>query len=112
MKSLSFLIKNAGVTKNDINKIGKKLIPEIKHMNFATHLGYLDERASINLPSDKNIIKNVLYLVRRVKPVDNVFVIGMGGSVLGTKAVYEAIKGKFDNKLISRVYFRTKHIFF
>ncbi len=70
-------------------------------MNKAVNLQYEDDRASINLPDDKQALKKVKTLIdekKKLKP-RYLVVIGIGGSNLGTMAVQEAVLGKLYNQL-------------
>ncbi len=85
------------VSKEEIEKLGSKLLPEIEQMNKATKLWYDDERSSINLIHDKSIIKDVKALAKQFKNISMIIVVGIGGSNLGTIAVAEAVYGKMHN---------------
>ena len=63
--------------------------------------GYDSEYASLNLADDKNLHKIVSALVEKKKLLKPkvLVVIGIGGSNLGTQAVFQAIKGMFNNDL-------------
>jgi len=67
----------------------------------ATSKGYDDDRASINLPDDKDMRSKVKQVIRdksQLEP-EYLIVVGIGGSNLGTVAVQEAVLGKFYNQL-------------
>ena len=70
-------------------------------MLSAASKGYDDDRASINLPYDKDMLSKVRQAVEdksQLNP-EYLIVIGIGGSNLGTMAVQEAVLGKFYNQL-------------
>jgi glucose-6-phosphate isomerase len=60
--------------------------------------GYEFDEGSVNLTSDSNLLKEVQILVKKKKTsgLKYVVVVGIGGSNLGTMAVYDALKGKLD----------------
>lgn len=59
---------------------------------------YSAPEASLNLPSDEDMLSQVMELSNRVRTPDlrYIFVIGIGGSNLGTKAIYDALHGGRD----------------
>ena len=67
--------------------------------------GYDSEYASSNLADDKNLHKIVSALVEKKKLLKPkvLVVIGIGGSNLGTQAVFQAIKGMFNNDLYNKL---------
>ncbi len=64
----------------------------------AHHNDYADDEGSINLPADAGLREHVLQCADALATPDlkYIFVIGIGGSNLGTKAVYDALGGSFD----------------
>jgi len=74
---------------------------EIGNMMSATSKGYDDDRASINLPDDKDMLSKVKQVMKDKSQLNPEYlvVIGIGGSNLGTVAVQEAVLGKFHNLL-------------
>lgn len=67
----------------------KKLLRKIK---------YEDLESSICLPFDKKSVRQVGSVIKKksVKSLKYVVVIGIGGSNLGSKAIYDSIRGSFD----------------
>ncbi len=61
--------------------------------------GYSEPESSINLPFDDSIEMSASTVVaqKRQNGLKYVVVVGIGGSNLGTKAVYDALYGHFDN---------------
>jgi glucose-6-phosphate isomerase len=59
---------------------------------------YVTDEASLNLPFDDVMIESVINLAEeKVSPeLQYVFVVGIGGSNLGTKAIYDALYGYRD----------------
>jgi glucose-6-phosphate isomerase len=73
---------------------GLLLAPYIELLKEVTEMGqYITPESSINLPSDARIVHEVEAMVaKKVTPqLRYIFVIGIGGSNLGTKAIYEAL---------------------
>lgn len=91
---------NSLITKDDIAENANILSSYIEHLNVVAKANnYNADEASINLPFDEELIKNVQELAKK-KSSSNlkyIFVIGIGGSNLGTKAIYDAFYGYYDN---------------
>ncbi|RME55209.1 hypothetical protein D6777_01280 [Candidatus Woesearchaeota archaeon] len=99
MKDINLNYKNSMVNKDEMYKTLRLLEGEIVRMNEAKKINYLDDRASINLPTDAQLrktVKNVVHEKLKLKP-NNLVVVGIGGSNLGTMAVQEALLGKNYN---------------
>ena len=106
MKQVAFNFEDSRVTKAQEEKLEKKLSGEIKALKQALKKGYEDDRASINLCDDLGIIKKSQVVVNKVRSATTIVVIGIGGSNLGTMAIYETLKGKYYNELEKKkVYF-------
>lgn len=75
------------------------LLPEIERIHHAQSSAYKNVYASVCLPSDSQILKQVQTLVaeKTKSALPMVIVIGIGGSSLGTKAVHEALHGIYYN---------------
>jgi len=96
MENLKLFYEDALIPKNRILKTAEKLRTEIEEMRNAISRGYDDDRASINLPDDDEMLSTVKKVIEEklsLKP-EYLVVIGIGGSNLGTIAVQEAILGK------------------
>lgn len=77
----------------------KLLLPYIEHCKQVVETtDYNSAEASLCLPSDEKIIASVQVMVQMKKTsnLKYVIVIGIGGSNLGTKAVYDALYGDVD----------------
>ena len=101
MNPIFFSYNNSLIPSEELAHTAEKLLEEIKRMNNAVALQYDDDRASINLPDDKQALKKIKMLVeqkKKLKP-SYLIVVGIGGSNLGTMAVQEAILGKLYNQL-------------
>lgn len=96
---MKFIHTNASVDKNAFNKLSKVLKPYISHVQDVINKNnYDDAESSINLPSDAQILKDVIAMRnKKVTSKLKYFIdIGIGGSNLGTKAVYDAFFGFYD----------------
>jgi glucose-6-phosphate isomerase len=85
------------LTDHDLQMYEHKLKEELGRMQYAAGGLYEDDRASINLPLDKEHIKRATELAKKYKDASLVVVVGIGGSNLGTIAVQEAVLGKLHN---------------
>jgi glucose-6-phosphate isomerase len=85
------------ISDHELSLYEHKLQAEIKAMQEASKEFYEDDRASINLPVDKEDLRMAKTMAARFRSVSLVVVIGIGGSNLGTVAVQEAILGKLHN---------------
>jgi glucose-6-phosphate isomerase len=97
MKGITFENKNSLVRTSDFERTKKKLaleITKIKESISKKEKGY----DAINLPRSREVL-SVLKLAKEKQQLDisAVIVVGIGGSNLGTMAVYEALQGKFTN---------------
>lgn len=89
----------AQVKENEIIGEGKRIAEYVKHLNtVANRNNYQDPESSINLPFDENILNEVLNLKKQLvsNKLKYILNIGIGGSNLGTKAIYDAIYGYTD----------------
>jgi glucose-6-phosphate isomerase len=86
-------------SKEEIEKTKKNLKLYLNHLNKVVQDGgYEEPEASLNLSSDIDLLKTVENLVqkKRTENLKYIFVVGIGGSNLGTKAVYEVIFGNLS----------------
>lgn len=82
-----------------IEEKGKELIEYLTHLKtVAGKKNFEDPESSINLPFDPKTLEAVKALVKKTagEKLKYIFDIGIGGSNLGTKAVYDAKFGYFD----------------
>ncbi|MBN1274596.1 MAG: hypothetical protein JXB26_20230 [Candidatus Aminicenantes bacterium] len=88
------------VQNKEFEAAGKRLKEEISAMRGVLQSGYSDDRCSINLPADHDLLQMVLGLSQEKKGMDPeaIVVAGIGGSSLGTLAVLEAVRGKLHNR--------------
>jgi len=101
MERLKLFYEDALIPKDQILKTAEELKPEIENVKKALSRGYEDDRASVNLPDDEEMLSNVKSMIEEklsLKP-EYLIVVGIGGSNLGTLAVQEAVLGKLYNLL-------------
>jgi len=101
MDKLELSYEDALIPKDQILETAEKLRPEIRNMRNAISRGYDDDRASINLPDDDEMLSTVKSVIEEKLTLEPEYliVIGIGGSNLGTIAIQEAILGKLYNLL-------------
>ncbi|MCX6715025.1 MAG: hypothetical protein NTX72_04375 [Candidatus Uhrbacteria bacterium] len=88
--------KNSGISANQQKPFVKQLEPYRKHLADIHKNGGFDQlESSINLPFSKHI-DQILAKAKgyQTKTLNTVVVIGIGGSNLGTQAIYEALPKK------------------
>lgn len=97
---MTFTYKDTVLLKNsELEQEGKRLVPYIKHIQSVIQKGgYEEPEASLNLPSDSASSSAFKTLAQQVasKQLRMIFIIGIGGSNLGTKALYDALAGHFS----------------
>ncbi len=84
---------------SEITEHGKALLPYLQTLNGIVEKGGYDApECSINLVSDKEHAQKTEALAEKLSSehLEIVFVVGIGGSNLGTMAIYEALYGKSD----------------
>jgi len=94
-----FTFDNARIDNDDIEGAESKLAPYIQKLrNVSVDKTYSSSESSLYLPFDENHVKDVLALRKKLvtKSLKYVIVVGIGGSNLGTKAVYDALRGYAD----------------
>jgi len=97
---------HAQVNVSKKNKYVLKILREITALKKAISLKYTSPYASINLCDDTKMLTSVSKLAKKYSDVAVVVVVGIGGSNLGTLAVYEALCGKLYNETRNKkVYF-------
>lgn len=93
MEAIKFQFEDSLISTQEIEQVGKDLISEISRIEKAQPEGYETVYASIHAPFDEQTIALVQSLVREkqaLKPTLLVL-IGIGGSNLGTLAIYQAL---------------------
>lgn len=97
MKPISFFFKETTrIDERDINKNIESLSDYVDYLKkVSQEKGYGVSESSINIPFDKELQENIIVKARDLtdENLKFVLVIGTGGSNLGTRAIYEAIRG-------------------
>jgi glucose-6-phosphate isomerase len=101
MKSLLFNYKHtARVTYQELVAVASVLEPEIVTVRESLQKKYETDYASCALPGDAELLERVQAVVQekqRLNP-SALVVVGIGGSITGTKAVLEALYGQYYNE--------------
>ena len=109
MKDIEFIYKDSLVSQDKINETSSRVsdyveyIRSVADIDCKSEIKYENAESSINLPFDEGVCKKVNEVVRRVR-TDNlkyIIVIGIGGSNLGTKAIYDSLRGQLDLLLVN-----------
>jgi len=91
--------ETAHVTNEEISAEAPNLEPYIERLNkVAKADNYMYEESSINLPFDDKILERIVKLKEKyaTSKLKYILDIGIGGSNLGTKAIYDALYGYAD----------------
>jgi glucose-6-phosphate isomerase len=87
------------INSDAVRETTQTLVPYIESLNsFAEKNTYDEDEASLNLPFDSELLSQVESIINE-KVSDRlkyIFVVGIGGSNLGTKAIYDALYGMRD----------------
>lgn len=88
-----------GINQKNIITVATQLLPYVQRLQkIITGVDYTKPESSLNLATNNNLI-SVILKIKKQKINHNlkyIFVVGIGGSNLGTKAVYDAIYGYYD----------------
>jgi glucose-6-phosphate isomerase len=100
MKAVSLITDHCLISDSELHTTMQQIREEITRMKQACTIGYQDERASLNLPNDENMLEQVKQIVEEKKELHAryLIVVGIGGSNLGTIAVHEALHGRTYNE--------------
>lgn len=93
------LATSTAIDKNALRAQAVNLAPYFDTLKAVIEAGdYSAPEASLNLPSDDDMLTHVEELVTETRTPDlrYIFVIGIGGSNLGTKAIYDALYSARD----------------
>lgn len=78
---------------------------QTKVLSFRDHLqtilnnrDFSSEYASFLLPSEEKILSDSIKLADKLSDFQNIAIIGIGGSNLGTVAIYDALRKHIPNK--------------
>ncbi len=96
---LAYNVELSQVKPREIAKVAKKLEPVIKHLRaVANYTEYDQPQSFINLPFDEENFARCLALKHQFAPRNPKYVIliGIGGSAVGVKAIYDALLGHYD----------------
>ena len=102
---MKFTSTHALVHASDVSAHAQKLEPYRQRLAaIAKETDYKDPESSLQLPGDAKQLKEIQKAVKRLHSptLQYVIIIGIGGSNLGTQAVYEAIAGSM-NLLVDRL---------
>ncbi|MFA9288388.1 MAG: hypothetical protein ACEQSA_00715 [Weeksellaceae bacterium] len=98
---MKFIYKDSALIPDaSIQKEAQTLAQYVKHMaEVAAKTEYTDLEASLLLSSDAALLQKVkdIYNKKHTINLKYIFVVGIGGSNLGTKAIYDALLGFYDN---------------
>lgn len=99
MSQIEFDFNQSLISQEQRQQLSSQLEDEIMRLYNAAEKGYEDDRASVNLPLDSDALQKVLSLAKEKKMLNPryVVVVGIGGSNLGTLAVFESLFGKKYN---------------
>ena len=116
---MKLLYQHSRVKEKDINTTAQSLLPYSDHLEQVEKSGvYEHDESSINLPSDKALFENVQEMAEKksIGKIKYFIVVGVGGSNLGTKAIYDALLGYFDilepERFPKMLFFDTTHVLF
>jgi len=87
------------VSDKEIEKYSAQILDYVDHLKKVSKTkSYDSSESSINLPFDKEILKEVKKIVKlkNSSQLKYIIVIGIGGSSLGTQAIYDAVFSHYD----------------
>lgn len=87
----NFKFEYSLLRRSQINSITKRLEKEIKTIKKRLRHSYSSNYSFLNLPFDKQQLLEVKKAARKYRNLDYVVVVGMGGSILGTMAIYASL---------------------
>ncbi len=97
---MNFQYKNSSlINESGFNELLPLLQSYSKQLQLVVNSHTFDApESSVNLPSDKNLLEIVMKMVKKKisSKLKYIVDIGIGGSNLGTKAVYDALYGFYD----------------
>lgn len=97
---MKFIHKDSSqLAEEQIVEAGKSLQTYVQRLNdLKAAGGYAEAEGSINLAADEALLESVLLLSKQkaTEKLRYIIDIGIGGSNLGTKAVYDALYGAYD----------------
>ncbi len=99
MQGLEFDFRHSLIPKTSIFSVAKECKAYLSRLKIAAvDADYFLPESSLFLSSDKSLFQKSQQLCRKKKTskLKYIFVVGIGGSNLGTQAVYEALRGPND----------------
>ncbi|MEK7612453.1 MAG: hypothetical protein AAB407_03870 [Patescibacteria group bacterium] len=96
---MQFFSRNSRVSPEEFETIEQAITPYGEHLKTVVEKGgYSKTESSLCLPSDEKLLRlsEEAVNVKSSPALRYIFVVGIGGSDLGTKAVYDAIFGYYD----------------
>ena len=97
---MEFLYReSANISDSELAELNELLVDYKAYLaRVAKSGGYTDKESSINLPSDEALLRDVLAVseAKGGRELKYIVVIGIGGSNLGTKAIYDSLYGNVD----------------
>ena len=100
--SLTLSTVSVGVPDAFATEIAPRILAERAHMRAEILRGYESAYASLLLPRETRFAAESLTLAREFADVSSIVIVGIGGSNLGTLAVFQALSGMYPTR---RVYF-------
>lgn len=96
---MKFEFKNTLVPAEAIEALGRTLEPYREKLNgIVSSADYSGSESLINLPDDEHLREEVSRLAQEKRgSLSAVIVVGIGGSNMGTKAIYDALGGYYDS---------------
>lgn len=100
MKNLIFDYKNSLINIKELSKYSEKIISTISKIRDDFQKSYNTVYASLYLPHDPDLIIEVKNKAKKFKQIEPsmIILIGIGGSNLGSLAVFNALKGIYYNQ--------------
>lgn len=95
---MQFKWNNCGFSAKTIQPVCSGALPAVKQLRgLCKDFTYSNQASSVALPFDTAFAKQSKQLAAKFKHVKLVIVVGIGGSNLGSQAVFEAVNGKHYN---------------
>lgn len=92
---LQFSFRNSGLTAKQFQQYAKSIQKYWDVLcSIPRHIGYDRTETSMNLCDNRRMVRSVQNLAAKYKKNSLVVVVGIGGSNLGTQAVYEALRSQ------------------
>jgi len=112
MKDIEFTYKDSLINQDEVKETASVLTNYVERLlgvskaakTASGEIDYSEAESSINLPFDFSVLDSVNTVVAKVhaKNLKYIIVVGIGGSNLGTKAIYDSLYGALDSLLTER----------